>query len=358
MHAEADCRRWIFVSQVQLPAPPFTTTKTVRLLFAAARPDKYLMHSFPTLPHHQQQLIVHIHHQYPRFLLRASQPSTANMPRSARPFFLPSKGNFLQNNVVPANDNDAFNDNKCTYCWGAYDDEHPGVRILSCNHVFGRDCLTEMVNAPNGDCCPICHTPLFKPSVAVAIQRFFASVRERLELYMYAADHKLLVIGHKVSEMKNAMPQWLQRLLNWLPFMFRLPVNAQNVYWYADMLITQFTDLRARNPDLNVELAKLDYWCVPIFMWLLLYRGWGAVVAVVWVLLSIVAVVDRLSRKGVHGKLNNRRDRLLFAAIMLVALMVHALVIVSTFLLIVCKSQNTIHPLDALYTGKALSPSW
>jgi hypothetical protein len=43
---------------------------------------------------------------------------------------LPTKETFLLQNVIPVNDNDAFNDNKCTFRWGPYEDEHPGVRIL------------------------------------------------------------------------------------------------------------------------------------------------------------------------------------------------------------------------------------
>jgi len=139
--------------------------------------------------------------------------------------------------------------------------------------------------------------------------------------------------------------------------MFRLWTNAQNVYWYADVLITQFTDLRARNPNLKVANAKRCYWCVPIYMWLLLVVGWGAFIAAVWVLVSIATVV-LISVLGFGGKLNNWRDRLLFAGIMLVALMVHALVIVSTFLSLMYMFHGTIHPLDALYTKKALSQSW
>lgn len=53
-----------------------------------------------------------------------------------------SKSSFLEKRVIPANDNDAFNNGKCAYCWGPYDsEEHPPVRILPCNHVFGKDCL-------------------------------------------------------------------------------------------------------------------------------------------------------------------------------------------------------------------------
>ena len=214
----------------------------------------------------------------------------------------------MQNNVVPANDNDAFNDNKCPFCWGAYDDEHPGVRILACDHVFGRDCLTEMVNAPNGDYCPICRTPLFRPS------------------------------------------------LNWLSFMFRLWTNAQKVYCYADVLITQFTNLRARNPGLNIEFAKDLHWFLQGLIWLLLYRGpIDDTVVVVDLVMNSIVVVVLLSVTGVHGKLNNWRDRLLFAGIMLVALMVHFLVIVFTFLSILYIFQDTIRQPGALHTGKNLA---
>lgn len=53
-----------------------------------------------------------------------------------------SKNTFVKDRVVPANDNDVFNDNKCTFCWGPYDKDHSGACVLPCNHVFGRDCLT------------------------------------------------------------------------------------------------------------------------------------------------------------------------------------------------------------------------
>ncbi|KAL6705963.1 hypothetical protein ACN47E_006242 [Coniothyrium glycines] len=73
-----------------------------------------------------------------------------------------SKAAFLDQRVVPATSNDKFNDNNCSFCGSSYDDQHPGVRNLPCNHVFGQLFLLQMRSAPHGDKCPICRTPLFR----------------------------------------------------------------------------------------------------------------------------------------------------------------------------------------------------
>ncbi|KAF1923705.1 uncharacterized protein M421DRAFT_9492 [Didymella exigua CBS 183.55] len=75
---------------------------------------------------------------------------------------LPSKSTFLREHVVPAKDDDKFNNNKCVQCWDEYTDEHPGVKISPCGHIFGRDCLYEIVNGPTGDLCPYCRSKLFR----------------------------------------------------------------------------------------------------------------------------------------------------------------------------------------------------
>jgi hypothetical protein len=75
-----------------------------------------------------------------------------------------SSRTFLKSRVFPALPTDQFNDNKCCYCWSPYNDtDHPGVRILPCNHVIGRDCLKMMVAAKGGDLCPLCRVSLFRP---------------------------------------------------------------------------------------------------------------------------------------------------------------------------------------------------
>jgi hypothetical protein len=75
---------------------------------------------------------------------------------------LPSKNTFLKEHTVPAKDDDKFNNNKCVQCWNEYTDEHPGVKILPCGHVFGRDCLKDIINSPAGDLCPYCRVKLFR----------------------------------------------------------------------------------------------------------------------------------------------------------------------------------------------------
>jgi hypothetical protein len=48
-----------------------------------------------------------------------------------------------------ANPNDDYYDDLCVFCWGYYEDDHRSVR-LACNHIFGFDCLCEIVKQPNG----------------------------------------------------------------------------------------------------------------------------------------------------------------------------------------------------------------
>ncbi|KAF1962627.1 hypothetical protein CC80DRAFT_565088 [Byssothecium circinans] len=97
-----------------------------------------------------------------------------------------SKATFLRERVVPASDDDAFNHNKCAYCWDTYDN-HPAVRILPCNHVFGYDCFFRHVDDPHGDLCIICRTPLFyltlddilrdiQRSIEAAVDRFIITI--------------------------------------------------------------------------------------------------------------------------------------------------------------------------------------
>jgi hypothetical protein len=173
---------------------------------------------------------------------------------------LPSKSTFLAQNVVPANDNDAFNDNTCVLCWDSYDDaEHSGVRILPCNHVFGLAYLPVMIQAPNGDYCPICRTQLFRPSHLVAFQRICTLATDRLEHSVFAILNMLRMALYHLSEAADAMPQYLQPWIDGARQLTLFWLNADNLYWYAELLIDKHTDLRARNPDLNIKLAKQRY---------------------------------------------------------------------------------------------------
>jgi hypothetical protein len=77
-----------------------------------------------------------------------------------------SKRTFIDKHIVPANENDRFMDSKYSFCWNTYDDEaHPPVRVLPCNHIFGKACIRELIDkSASGDRCPICRTPWFRPT--------------------------------------------------------------------------------------------------------------------------------------------------------------------------------------------------
>ncbi|CAA9966943.1 Ubiquitin-protein ligase/ zinc ion binding protein [Pyrenophora teres f. maculata] len=102
-----------------------------------------------------------------------------------------SKEAFLNQHVVPATPHDKFNDNKCSFCWDKYNDgNHPAVRVLPCNHVFGRPCLLHMIEGANGHRCPICTTPFFRKSGVVTFDDIVQGTVEKIE----AVSHQVLYL--------------------------------------------------------------------------------------------------------------------------------------------------------------------
>lgn len=75
---------------------------------------------------------------------------------------LPTKNEFLKTRVIPTTSADPYFEDKCPCCWDTYHEMHRAVRILPCNHTFGKQCLEEVVDQMDtGDICQICKTPLF-----------------------------------------------------------------------------------------------------------------------------------------------------------------------------------------------------
>lgn len=153
-----------------------------------------------------------------------------------------SKATFIDSHVIPANDNDRFNDNKCAFCWDTYSDSHVPVRTLPCNHVFGRNCLLEALDANNGDLCIICRTPLFRASVPELLSRSAVSALRRFVAWSTAWYYKCLAFY-------TTLPRWIQHPLRWV-WCWR---DRDLVFWFLRML-EYYTGLGARNPHLNLGL--------------------------------------------------------------------------------------------------------
>jgi len=103
-----------------------------------------------------------------------------------------SRETFLRKHVVPAHEDDRYMNEKCMVCWGTYDEEHPAVRILPCGHVFGRDCVSDMVKGQTGCVCPLCKTTLFRPSLTQLIAQYD-------ELLQYAMLCLCLIVLGRIS---------------------------------------------------------------------------------------------------------------------------------------------------------------
>ncbi|KAF1914446.1 hypothetical protein BDU57DRAFT_540374 [Ampelomyces quisqualis] len=169
-----------------------------------------------------------------------------------------SKATFVKEKVVPANDKDVFNDNRCAFCWGPYDEDHPGARVLPCNHVFGRDCLTQMINTTNGNHCSVCQTLWFRPDLHVAVGRWLADGLTRMLLCLIMATHKL---DAKLYKLENKIEVAAGYPLQW--FLHQILVfylHSNNIMYYAALVSDNFTNLRVRNPQLNLKFVAFLTW--------------------------------------------------------------------------------------------------
>jgi hypothetical protein len=164
-----------------------------------------------------------------------------------------SRQTFLAEKVVPANPNDAHYGDRCTVCWESYDDQHRGVRVLPCNHVFGADCLQTMVMKTDGHLCPLCRCTLFRPSLELAVSELLrTSLRGELQLHALRLED---------FGFYNTAPPTMQRLMRlsvnifWFFYIHRTP------YYWAAIIVKRYTDLKERVPS-------LDLW-KPVLVWII-----------------------------------------------------------------------------------------
>ena len=68
---------------------------------------------------------------------------------------LPSREQFLAEGIKP---------DHCVICLEVFTAEHPPVRVIGCDHVFGKDCLNKSVlaDSPNANKCPCCRRVLYQ----------------------------------------------------------------------------------------------------------------------------------------------------------------------------------------------------
>jgi len=167
-----------------------------------------------------------------------------------------SKTAFIRTRIVPANDNDTINDNKCAICWDQYENDHPAVRVLPCNHVFGRECLLEVIDTSStGDLCMICRTPLFRPS-------FWKLLEQLTTGLLVALVHVMMFLYHKIRHLYSKLPRWLRALIRGL-YLFSCRRDA---YGWVNMALCRFTNLPERNPTLETRYALMSV-CSPQYLY-------------------------------------------------------------------------------------------
>ncbi|KAJ4338782.1 hypothetical protein N0V87_003697 [Didymella glomerata] len=155
---------------------------------------------------------------------------------------LPSKDSFLKKCVVPAKDDDKFNNNRCVRCWGEYTKDHPGVKISPCGHVFGRDCLKDVVDGPTGDLCPYCRVKLF---------RRMPTTQDILGVLIFVV---LSAYCDMVLRLNMKMKAFVSIVLIEYPILRPIVFFAfGGLALPAEQFVRNYTGVCARNPAFNVR---------------------------------------------------------------------------------------------------------
>jgi hypothetical protein len=225
-----------------------------------------------------------------------------------------SKATFFETQVVPANPNDAYYDNRCTFCWDQYDDTHEGVRVLPCNHVFGRDCLQEMSNSPNGHVCPICRCSWYRPPwtwTTVATLLLDVEQPEVLVLQLY-----------------DSLPPYAKTAVKLVSKLAKFVSDSDNPYYWANVIVSRCTNMYARNPGLHLQATEDHMRLSSLIQYrrgVLLYAyaiglRRAEVVAFVYTAYSVSFGLYLYLRNPIGGlRCNNTKDACVLALILLVS---------------------------------------
>ena len=163
--------------------------------------------------------------------------------------------------------------------WGPYDEDHHAVRVQPCDHVFGDVCLEDMIDAPNGDKCPICRAVWFQPPTKVFLGRMLLDYFIRLQVWAMFAFGRLQAFWYTLQPFWYRLPAWI-----------RFPVKAVNSWFYMsnvcyqiDFVLQRLTNIYPRNPMLQpqLELGMRNYAIVQaLYVHLMITSGRSIALAV------------------------------------------------------------------------------
>ncbi|KAF2117109.1 hypothetical protein BDV96DRAFT_19164 [Lophiotrema nucula] len=234
---------------------------------------------------------------------------------------VPSKKDFIANNIIPANDNDAFNDGKCAYCWGTYDDDHLPARILPCNHVFGWPCIMEWLDSSaTSHLCMVCRTQLYQADFWTDMKRISVVASLQVILTFFAVNFfKIPRWLRKVIlawTFRNEPCVWAHKILSWTDFRHRNPAVQTDMAFLLISLfeiLTHLFILFATKSALELPLLFTDSAFCLWDNWAISSPEGKATASSLHILMALNAA--RLGwRDFIQGKIHNRKDQVLLAA--------------------------------------------
>ncbi|KAJ4991002.1 hypothetical protein SVAN01_03573 [Stagonosporopsis vannaccii] len=242
---------------------------------------------------------------------------------------LPSKAAFLKKQVVPATVDDRHYNDKCIFCWDRYSAEHPAAKFLPCGHVFGHTCISQIVEGPTGDLCPLCRVKLFRPDLSVKFVTSFL-----WNVSVSAAATYVSFVYYSLNCIHRAANNLLPPLLNQF-----LALASQGPQLWVGTLVRYCTDIESRNPNLRVFDAFIGtglsdflvHGLVLAPFHLLVYYVLGfRTFKAIWFAheMGISWIIQHLLRTTfANGKFNNSADRAMVECLVDISLAVKGLIL-------------------------------
>jgi hypothetical protein len=231
-----------------------------------------------------------------------------------------SKATFFGTQVVPANPNDAYYDDRCCFCWDKYGDTHEGVRVLPCNHVFGEHCLQEIINSPNGNVCPICRCLWYRPPWTLTTVATLL-----LDSLDWIVEQPLNLV-QQLYGFYDSLTPYVKTPVELVYKLAKSVYDSDSPYYWADLIISRCTNMYARNPDLDLQATE-DYMRLSLmlqhrlttlpFAYAFKIR-WAEVIAFVCTAYSVLFGFGLYLFNPIGGlRCNNKKDACILALILL-----------------------------------------
>ena len=110
--------------------------------------------------------------------------------------------------------------------------------------MFSVDCLQDIINSPNGHICPICRCIWYGLSWTLTDLRHWIVLQ-------------LFLLRQQLYGYYDSLPPYIKTPFSLAVKLFKFVLSTDNPYYWADMIVSQWTNLYAHNPNLDLLKPRM-----------------------------------------------------------------------------------------------------